>query len=247
MYKTILMIMIACFVVSGCSSSSQYDLAASRAGMVSKGYDEPPTLTSSLFKSDQVVLDDEAIKKILSSKLVLPENAKIALIKFPGSQHDAFRYYGYYYWRSEDYLKTQQNYIDTVTKKLSGSKRISEVILLPSLLTPKDATIPVLREAAVRLQANLLLIYRVTSDIYHRPRMFADDQVKAYSTCEAVLLDVRTGVIPFTTVITKESQTKKEKRDMEITETMKRAESSAVLDSLNAVADKLVLFLDSTQ
>jgi hypothetical protein len=209
-------------------------------------YEEAPTLTSSLFKSDQVVLDDEAIARILSSKLAMPNHARVAVIKYPGSQHGAWRVYGSNYWRSEDYLKTQQDYTDAVIERLSASPHISEVILLPSLLTPDDATIPVLREAAVRLQANLLLIYRITSDIYYRPRMFSDDQVKAYSTCEAVLLDVRTGIIPFTTVITKESQTQKEKKDLDVAETMRRAESSAVLDSLNSVSNQLVSFLERT-
>jgi len=208
---------------------------------------EPPTLTSSLFASDEAVLGDEAIKTILSSRLRLPDNAKVALIKFPGSQHGALRYYGSYYWRSEDYLKTQQKYIDAVSDRLSASEDVSEVVLLPSLLTPNDATIPVLREAAVRLQADLLLVYRITSDIYHRSKLFADDEVKAYSTCEAVLLDVRTGIIPFTTVITKEAQAKKEKRDLETAETMRRVESAAVMDSLNIMAAELVSFLEDAQ
>lgn len=246
MYKIVMLLTIVCCAVCGCSSPHEYaDYSGSNVALQKERYGEAPTLTSSLFKSDQVVLDDESISKILSSSLVLPDNAKIALIKFPGSQRGALRYYGSYYWRSEDYLKTEQKYIDTVRKRLSGSGRISEVILLPSLLTPNDATIPVLREAAVRLQADLLLVYRIRSDIYRRSRMFADDQVKAYSTCEAVLLDVRTGIIPYTTVITKESQTKKQKQDLEITETMKRAESTAVLNSLESVASELVSFLES--
>lgn len=244
MGKTVLLATITCLMVSGCGSVSQYE-SQYAARTDSYKFEESPTLTSSLFKSDQAVLGDEAIKQILSSKLVLPNNAKVALIKFPGSQHGALRYYGSYYWRSEGYLKTQQRYIETVTEKLSASDRVSDVVLLPSLLTPNDATIPILREAAVRLQADLLLVYRITSDIYHRAKIFADDQVKAYSTCEAVLLDVRTGIIPFTTVITKEAQTTKEKQDLEITETMRRAESLAVLDSLETMSDKLVAFLES--
>jgi hypothetical protein len=199
----------------------------------------------SLFKSDQAVMSDEAIQRILSSKVVLAEDARIALLKFPEPQNTALRYYGYYYWRSEDYLKTQQEYIDTVSRKLTASDRVDEVILLPSLLTPAQTTIPFLREAVVRLQADLLLVFRLTSDIYHQPKLFAQDQVKAYCTCEAVLLDVRTGTIPFTAVTTRDRIEKKEKQDLNVNETMRRAETGAVLDSLNAVSDKLVEFLAS--
>jgi hypothetical protein len=236
-------------LVAGCSAPIALEdaqMMSMRDG-VATAYEERPTLTGSLFKSDQAVMDDEAIRRILSSKVVLADDARIALMKFPGPERAALRYYGYHYWRSEDYLKTQQQYIDTISGKLAASDRVAEVILLPSLLTPMEATIPVLREAAVRLQADLLLVFRLTSDIYHQPKLFAQDQVKAYCTCEAVLLDVRTGLIPFTTVTTRDRIEKKEKQDLEINETMRRAETAAVLDSLNAVSDKLAEFLKKTR
>ncbi len=220
-------------------------MASTRAGLA-PAYEEQPTLTASLFKSDQAVMDDEAIRRILSSKVVLAEKAKVALVKFPEPQNAALRFYGYQYWRSEDYLKTQQEYIDTITRKLAASDRVKEVILLPSLVTPAQPTIPTLREAAVRLQADLLLVFRLASDIYYQPKLFAQDQVKAYCTCEAVLLDVRTGTIPFATVTTRDRMEKKQKQDLGVNETMRRAETAAVLDSLTAVSDKLVDFLAKT-
>jgi hypothetical protein len=51
------------------------------------------------------------------------------------------------------------------------------------------------------MQADLLLVFRVSSDTYTQYRAFAKDKVKAYSTCEMVLLDIRTGLVPFTRVI----------------------------------------------
>jgi hypothetical protein len=233
-------------LVSGCSSSASTEGVVHRGTVLAEapvGYVPPPTLTTSLFKSDQAVMGDESIQRILSSKVVLAEDARLALLKFPEPQNAALRYYGYQYWRSEDYLKTQQEYIDTITRKVTASDRVHEVILLPSLVTPAEPTIPTLREAAVRLQADLLLVFRLMSDIYYQPKLFAQDQVKAYCTCEAVLLDVRTGTIPFTTVTTRDRMEKKEKQDLSVNETMRRAEMSAVLDALNGASDKLVGFL----
>ena len=244
MFKNTILLVLLSLIFSGCMSSPDY--YDSKTGLMSAydfAYDEPQTLTSSLFKSDQDVLDDDAIKMILSSKIQFADNVKIAVIRFPGSQNGALRFYSYSYIRSEDYLKTQQKYVDAIVDKISDSEHVSKVVLLPSLLTPNDATIPVLREAAVRLQADLLFVYRITSDIYHKSKLFSDDQVKAYSTCEAILLDVRTGIIPFTSIATNEAQVKKEKQELEITETIKRAESLAVMDSLNDIAEKLLLFL----
>jgi hypothetical protein len=110
---------------------------------------------------------------------------------------------------------------------------------------PPQATIPTLREAAVRLQADLLLVFRLTSDIYYQPRLFARDQIRAYCTCEAVLLDVRTGLVPFTAITTRDRLEKKAKQDLDINETMRRAETAAVLDSLRTASDKLTDFLQS--
>lgn len=228
------------FLLTGC-----YSQPIEQSSLISRDDYDQPTLTSSLFKSDQEVLGEDAIQTILSSKLVLPQSAKMALMKFPDAGGLSGRYYGYNYWRTETYLKTQQEFIDALSSKISSSIRINEVILLPSLLTPKDSTIPVLREAAVRLQAELLLVFKLSSDIYYQESLFTKDKVKAYCTCEAVLLDVRTGVIPFTKVVTREQLASKEKTDMDINETMRRAEKQAVLQSLDAVGNDLVKYFAS--
>lgn len=205
-----------------------------------------PLLTESLFKSDQAVMEEEAVRRILESKVNLPANARVAIMKFPGTENTAMRYYGQYYWRVEDYIKAQQEYIDTISKKLIASGRVREASPLPSLLTPHNVSIPVLREAAVRLQADLLLVFRLSSDLYYEARWFKQDEVKAYSTCEIVLLDVRTGIIPFTTIATKDRIEKKSETDQNVSETMRRAEMGAVTDSLHAACDSLATFLAAT-
>lgn len=58
--------------------------------------------------------------------------------------------------------------------------------------------------------------------------MAVSPQAKAYSTCEGFLLDVRTGLIPFSRTITKDYLATKEKRDANIKETMARAEEAHV-------------------
>ena len=239
--------LMAMALVCGCSAPAAESYAEFDGQSLARApaYGEPPALTASLFKSDQAVLEDEAVDRILTSDVRLPGPHKIAVMRFPESGGMGLRYYGSYYWRSEDYRKAQQAYIDTISQRVGDSDRISQVILLPSLLTPSEVTIPVLREAAVRLQAELLLVFRINSDIYYHPRVFIQDQVKAYSTCEAVLLHVRTGVIPFTSIVTKEQMATREKSDVDVSETMRRAETAAVLASLNAISDELVAFLDN--
>jgi len=211
--------------------------------MTLRGLKEPPSLDTSLLKSDQVILSEQALNKILSSRVVLPSKGHLAITQYPGAQR-TLDHFGINYWRSEEYLKTQQNYLDTLSNKLLQSDRIVAVTFLPSLLTPKDATIPVLREAAVRLQADLLLAFRITSDIYREHEMTVNNRIKAFSICEAVLMDTRTGLIPYTSVATGEN-TQEITTDMDIGEARNRAEKEAVLASLKVVAHEITEFLRS--
>ena len=230
-------LLLAC---SGCVTSkpaSTMPLAATAA------YAERETISVSLFPSDKAVLGDEAIQRILSSKVELPPNAKVAVMRFPDRTGWGARYYGPYYWSDETYLRLQQGYIDSLSSALLQSQHVTEVTPLPALMTPQDASIPILREAAVRMQADLLLVFRVSTDTYSKYRAFAKDKVKAYSTCELVLLDVRTGLVPFTKVITSEKLEEKTKEDFDLSETMRRAEQAAAMESLTVASKDLVGFI----
>jgi hypothetical protein len=209
--------------------------------MATPEYAAKEPIATSLFPSDQAVMGDDAVARILSSKLELPAKAKVALMKFPDVEGS--RYYGRYYWRDEEYLKLQQSQVDTLTQALQASDQIAEVTPLPSLMTPSRVSIPVLREAAVRMQADLLLVFRVGSDTYSQYRAFAKDKVKAYSTCELVLLDVRTGLVPFTRVVSRERLELKQPTDLDLSETMRRAEQTSAAETLKAAAEDLVAFV----
>src|SRR5689334_19287556 len=132
-------------LLSGCQSTPQ----AVTPVMATADYAAKEPIATSLFPSDQAVLSDDAVGRILSSKLELPAKAKLALMKFPDAEGSR---YGRYYWRDEEYLKLQQSQVDTLSQALIASDQIAEVTPLPSLMTPSRASIPILREAAVRMQ-----------------------------------------------------------------------------------------------
>jgi hypothetical protein len=213
------------------------------AKITSAEYQERPALESSLFRSDKDILGEDAIQRILSSKLKIPDIISIALYRVQESQQQAIRYYGYGYWRSEEYLKVQQSFISTITDEISKSDRVQEVVSLPSLLTPKEPTISIIRETSVRLQADMVMVFSLNSDVYEKYRLFQTDQAKAYCTCEGFLLDVRTGLIPFSRIVTTEYLATKEKSDANFNETMARAEREAALLSLKSMGEQAVEFL----
>jgi hypothetical protein len=233
-------------LVSGCDtvsdrspariSNMQQTQAASLVDSV--GLEKEPTPVS-LFPADQAILPDAAVAKILSSVVQVYEQPRLAIIKFPdqGSQ-----FYGPYYWRNEDYVKLQESQITALTSPLPR-EQMGRVFPLPSLMTPRQMSIPLLREAAVRVQADLLLVYRTHSDTYTRSRAFAKDKVKAYCTCEVVLLDIATGIAPFTSVMTRDRLETQTSGDLDFSETMRRAEQEATGDALLAAAEDLAKFV----
>jgi hypothetical protein len=218
---------------------------ASREMASSQAYQERPALETSLFPSDAGVLGEEAIRTILSSKFVMPSSIKVALFRLRDDQQAAVQYYGYGYWTSEEYLKTQQSYIDTLSGELQKSGRIEDAASIPSVLIPQEPSLPLIRETGVRLQADMILVFKLGSDVYQKYRFFRTTQAKAFCTCEGFLFDVRTGIIPFSRTITKEFLATQEKSDASFNETMIRAQKEAVVLSLKDLAQQVVAFVES--
>ena len=237
--RTLIGVGIVCLVAAVSASA----MGKGETQAASAEYQERPALETSLFGSDKTIMDEQSIQRVLTSKFELPAKIKIALFRMPESQQQAIRYYGYGYWRSEEYLRIQQGFIETITGEVAKSPRVSDVALLPSLLTPKEPTIPAIREMAVRLQADMLMVFRLSSAVYEKYRLFQSEQAKAYCTCEGFLLDVRTGLIPFSRIITKEYLATKEKGDANFNETMARAEKEAAILALANLGTSVVEFI----
>jgi hypothetical protein len=140
-------------------------------------------------------------------------------------------------------MEIQQRYFDTIKNRLVAVKSVSRVQQLPDSLTPRNLTIPLLREAAVRLQADLLVVYSLGSETFEKVRVFVPNRVKAYGTCEMVVFDVRSGIVPFSSIVTRKVETEKGKDDLSESEARKRAENEALAAALEESAGQAAAFL----
>lgn len=197
-------------------------------------------LKQSLFNGKDRTISEEGIQQILNSEIVLPDTIRIALLNY--SSNSISRYYDAY-WNNEDYLKLQQEYIDVLEQSLKEVPNVKKIILMPKIIIGDQPNIFTLRESAVRLQADLLFIFSINSDIYHKYKVFKKNEVKAYATCESLLMDIRTGIIPHSEVITKDHLAFKSDVDIDNNELKKRAEKLAVLLTLEDIGKKLMVFL----
>jgi hypothetical protein len=147
-------------------------------------------------------------------------------------------------WWSEDLSQLTQEVEANSISRLQRSSRFSDVSLLPALMVPEKKTVPYLREAAARYQADLLLVYQANGRAYNKPKFIGPDEVKAKQIVEAILLDVRTGIVPFASTSAQEFTAKKAKEDFNFSETIAKAEIKAIGLGLMRIADDLVGFLE---
>ena len=93
---------------------------------------------------------------------------------------------------------------------------------MPTLLIPEKRTVPYLREAAARFQADLLLVYTTRIQAFRQDRFIGADEVRAGCIVESVLHDVRTGIVTHTTQSAEGIAAKKSPSDLNFSETSPR-------------------------
>lgn len=234
----------AAVLASGCAHS----MTATQPGyMASEEYQSRSSLRASLFSSDQASLSNEALERILTSKIQLHKGGRLAVVRLadPGdwSSRETRWNMAYSFCTYTDRRDVSGSPMNMLVEALSASKRFKDISVLPSMAIPSRPTISAIREMAARFQADTALIYKqyaVTQEIY---RLFAADQGKAEVMVEAILLDVRTGAIPFCAVATQDFKVKKNSDDLDALETAARAKNQAAGIALTSLAGQLNQFL----
>jgi hypothetical protein len=189
---------------------------------------------ASLFSADAEVLSDEAIERILEFDYSPPKLARVALMPFGREMWSGW---------SEELSVASDQMRAQVLDQLKTSPRVYDASYLPSILIPEQKTVPHLREAAARYQADLLLVYRSYCRSFERYRFFSASESKAYCGVEGVLLDTRTGLVPFTSVVLETFESQEADTDANFRETVLKAQLQATTNALAGVVREIVGFL----
>jgi hypothetical protein len=220
--------------IPGCGANSRSGYEANKElGSLAEAPAAPAA--DSLFRSDQAVLSNEDIGRIFEQKVTPPAKARLAVLRLG----NPYRYY------APELAAMERTAINDVLARFRSSPRVGHAMVMPSMLTPAHMTIPYMREAAARLQADTLMVYRTATQIYGRSRAFAADETRAYCTVEGILLDTRSGIVTFTAVATEQFSARRRSKDLTFGETIQRAEQEAISRALLKVAAELVGYLDS--
>lgn len=195
----------------------------------------------SLVPSDSDVLKDEDVRRLLEAEVRLPAQMRIGLVQL--SEVSTLRFfdssYGSYGWALDPQSNLNPRFIGT----LRASARIRDVSYLPRFLVPDKPSVGHLREAAARYQADAPFLYASECRLYDRYRFLRASEVKAYCVADATLLDVRTGLVPFTSRAQQEITLSEASSDGNYSETVRRAEVRALDAALDENARNLVEFI----
>jgi len=131
------------------------------------------------------------------------------------------------------------------TQNLKNSGKVKSVKLIPDLLISNNLSFTNIREAAIRTQSDIVVVYSISSDIYSKYKMFSKTDIKAFATTQLIIMDVKTGLIPFTTIVTKDVQSKKKENELNDSEAINRTKNEAVLSTINEIGEQMNDFLKS--
>ena len=224
-----IIILILCIYLQGCGtvgSSSRPQSYYNAVNANEKG---------ALIGDSEEGLDDKKINRLLYQKVEFPEKIRVAILKL--STDNYWRFY------SNDFVQLNNSIVENLIQKLRSSGRVYDASFLPAMLVPEKRTIAILREAAARFQADALLAYRSSCNSFQKFRFISPNKTRSYCSVEAVLLDVRKGIVAKSVVSTQEFSAQKGTNDTNFDETIKKAELEALSKALGEIANEVVGYL----
>lgn len=192
--------------------------------------------TASLFSSDSGVINDADIVKILNYQYKAPRTSRIAILNVSRL--------GWNHWSEAVSVESHDIELNLIDK-LKGSDHVYDAAYLPAILVPEKRSVPFLREAAARFQADLLLIYQTQCRSFTRYRLLRSNQGRAYCTIESVLLDTRTGLVPFVATSTQNYDIAQGERDINYNESRIKSQIAATGVALDDIGTRLLPFIES--
>lgn len=233
--KKLSILMATAVFISSCETASKLS-----SPKPASGPEYADTLiTQSLFNDRSSTINEEGIQKILDGNYKLPQQLRVAIVKL----EPQLKAHYWSYWNDEEYLKTQQAYLDLFSEKFRQSSRVTKLTIIPDLLISKTPSFTNIREAAVRMQADIVVVYSITGDIYSKYKLFTKTDIKAFATTQLIVLDVRTGLVPFSTIVTKDYLSQKRKEEMGYLEARNRIQNEAVLLTISEIGQQVIEFL----
>lgn len=184
-------------------------------------------------------LSDSVIAQLLAHRLVLPARIAVAVLHLP-----ATRAASAWYWRDPG-LSFGPAVQDTALAALARLSRVQRAVALPALVLRERPGVATLREAAARLQVDLILVYRPACQFFERQPFVGSITYRAACTLEGVVIDVRSGVFPYSGAVSRDSSDRRIREDMEPAGTIARLATAASAAAVTEFVARFAPVLDA--
>lgn len=179
-------------------------------------------------------LSEGAIQKILASRVSLPKQITIAIVRLSDTKEGL------------DFQTIDKEISDKFYDKSNWGARIQSVIPVPQMMLATPVTLPALRQTAALMQADVLLIIKPISYGDWKFEWIEANKGKGVTSLEILLLDTRTSVVPYTAVITEAAEISKDSSEYSNYELMSRAKKASEAKALLQVAPAIQKFISKT-
>jgi hypothetical protein len=190
-----------------------------------------------LFAADLAAISDADIARILDTRLELPGLMRVGLVHLDHERRQDGR-------RRELDDPSRWPLVTEAFLPLRDHERTYDVSYLPQLMMPTRLTAGSLRAAAARFQADWVLVFETGTEVLTKNKLLGTDRARAYCTAECVALDVRTGLVAFSSRSQVELDRAKDEHDWKLEETAGAVEQAAVEQAMSENVEQLVRFLD---
>jgi hypothetical protein len=209
----------------------------------SRGYPERPRINASLVKDEKALLSEAAIHTLLTSSIRIPDKVKMAVLPLGHSGTYGNENWDYRRAGITNFPQERKAYLEALEKPLTETGRFTEITHVPSMMLPNEPSLTRLRETAALMQAELLLVYSTRSHLVTWESIWVKDEVRAMATIELILMDVRTGVVPYAETFEDEHLEREESKDLSVVELQRRSERLATLKVMARAAEGLKRFM----
>jgi hypothetical protein len=179
-------------------------------------------------------LNEVGIQKLLANRVVLPKQVRLAIVRLPGTTVN----------QGFDEIRD-----DTATgfyQKSNWGPRVGAVIPTPELLLSKNPTLASLRQTGAYLQADAVLVVKPLVRSDWKFMAFEKNKATATTTLEVILIDTRTGAVPYTTIVTESVSVAKSDQDFSETDYQLRTKKDSEAKAMLKVPEDLKIFLNSS-
>lgn len=178
-------------------TSCAHKLSTNPHYLKSAEYQARPEMSESFIKRSKYNLTEEQISRVLQAKVTIKYGVRLAILNLDGAE-DA------------EVTDARQKAIQEL---LSKTKGIKDIGFIPSFLIPQPISLGNLRDVTALIQAHYLLLVKTHNRGNFKFKVFSPDEALASSSMEVALVDILTGAIPYTALITGKAKITKSNSD----------------------------------